>query len=82
MPYNPPPRRYQLRVFDGAYEVLHQRRYEDALDLDSPGVGNTLDRWLRQLTREATAANEPMDHPRLEIWDVETGVKVRDWSGA
>ena len=72
--------RYRLRVFDGAYEVLATRTYVVTLDLAGPGLDGVLDRQLQSLTREAIAANEPMDAPRLEVWDGTT--KVLDWSGA
>jgi hypothetical protein len=74
--------RYRLHVFDGAYEVLANRTYVVTLDLDRPAVDGILDRHLQSLTREATAANEPMDSPRLEVRDAATGVKLLDWTGA
>lgn len=76
------PQRYRLHIFDGVYEVLHDRTYLITLDLDRPGYEGTLDRQLQALTREAEAANEPMDRPRLEVRDAVTGVKVLDWTGA
>jgi hypothetical protein len=71
---------YQLRIFDGEYEVLASRTHMIDLDLDMPTIGGTLNRQLHSLTRAATAANEPMDAPRLEVWDGPT--KVLDWTGA
>lgn len=73
-------RRYRIRVYDGAYEVLHTRTYAIVIDLDAPGHGPVLDRQLAALVREASAANEPMDSPRLELWDGDA--KVLDWTGA
>ncbi len=75
-------RRYRLRIYDGAYEVLGARRYYVTVNLDGPSAAGILDRQLVALTREAEAANEPMTHPRLEILDAETGAKVMDWTGA
>lgn len=72
-------RLYQLRIFDGQYEVLHKRIFMVELDLNSPYLGGVLDRQLVALTRQAEAANEPMDAPRLEVWAGE--VKVMDWAG-
>ena len=77
-----PTPRYRLHIFDGAYEVLHDRTYVTVLELDRPGYEGVLDRWLQALTREATAANEPISVPRLEVRDAVTGVKVLDWTGA
>lgn len=71
---------YRLRVYDGAYEVLSSRTYMIDLDLEGPSIGGILDRQLQALTREALATNEPMDSPRLEVWDGVT--KVLDWTGA
>ncbi|MEU5950529.1 hypothetical protein ABZ793_34010 [Micromonospora sp. NPDC047465] len=73
---------YRLRIYDGQYEVLHRRNYVVTLDLDGPGLDGTLDRQLQTLTREALAANEPMDSPRLEVCDARTGAVLLDWSGA
>ncbi|MFC6017198.1 hypothetical protein ACFP2T_13400 [Plantactinospora solaniradicis] len=73
-------RQYRVRIYDGAYEVLSGRTYVVDVDLDRPGYGGILDRQLVALTREAVAANEPMDVPRLELWDGDT--KVLDWTGA
>jgi hypothetical protein len=75
-------RRYRLRIFDGQYEVLHKRAYYLVLDLDSPWAEQALGRQLAALTRDAQAANEPMDAPRLEVWDVETDLKIMDWTGS
>jgi hypothetical protein len=72
-------RRYQLRIFDGQYEVLHRQVHTVVLDLDSPAADGILDRQLVALTRQAEAANEPMDAPRLEVWAGD--VKVLDWAG-
>ncbi|OKI52840.1 hypothetical protein [Micromonospora sp. CB01531] len=73
---------YRLHVFDGQYEVLANRRYVVVLDLSIPGYATTLNQQLQALTRDALAANEPMDVPRLEVRDAATGTKVLDWSGA
>lgn len=71
--------RYQLKIFDGQYEVLHKRVFMLELDLNSPYLPGVLDRQLVALTRQAVAANEPMDAPRLEVWAGD--VKVLDWAG-
>ncbi len=73
---------YRVHIFDGQYEVLHKRVFTYQLDLEGPGVDGMLDRLLQALTRAALAANEPMDHPRLEVRDAVSGVKVLDWTGA
>lgn len=73
---------YRLHIYDGAYEVLHQRRYIVMLDLDAPGLAGILDRQLQALTHDAIAANEPMASPRLEVCDAVTDTKVLDWTGA
>lgn len=73
-------RRYRLRIFDGAYEVLHDRLYFVTLDLTSPVADHVLGRQLVALTNEAIAANEPMTAPRLQVWD--GNVKVMDWTGS
>lgn len=75
-------RRYRLRIYDGAYEVLHQRDYFVTLDLSSSIADHVLGQKLVALTREAELANEPMDAPRLEVRDAITDVKVMDWTGA
>lgn len=77
-----PTPRYRLHIFDGTYEVLHKRVYIVTVDLDGPGADAYLTQQLQALTREAIAANEPMDSPRLEVRDAATGVLVRDWTGA
>jgi hypothetical protein len=72
-------RSYRLRIFDGNYEVLHKRPVLVDLDLGSPITPAILDRYLVRLTRAARVyENEPMDMPRLEVWDVLDGQKVRD----
>ncbi|MFI2663755.1 hypothetical protein [Micromonospora carbonacea] len=76
------PRRYRLKIYDGQYEVLHNRTHVVDVDLDSPTMGGVLDRQLAALTRAALDANEPMDRPRLEVVDPETGDVVLDWTGA
>lgn len=72
-------RRYQLKIFDGQYEVLHRQVHTAVLDLDSASTDGILDRQLVALTRQAEAANEPMDNPRLEVWAGD--VKMLDWAG-
>ncbi|WP_320067850.1 hypothetical protein [Micromonospora sp. RTGN7] len=76
------PRRYRLRIYDGAYEVLHHRTHVVDVDLDSPTMGGILDRQLAALTRAALDANEPMPRPRLEVVDPDTNAVVLDWTGA
>ncbi|MEU4594388.1 hypothetical protein [Micromonospora aurantiaca (nom. illeg.)] len=74
---------YRVHVYDGAYEVLHKRTLTYQLDLEGPGVDGVLDRLLQALTRLAgTTENEPMDAPRLEICDPQTGAVLLDWNGA
>jgi hypothetical protein len=72
-------RTYRLRIYDGEYEVLHTRRHVIDLDPCSPGRDITLTTHLAALTRAARAAGEPMDAPRLEVWDEETSTRVLDW---
>ncbi|MCX5066883.1 hypothetical protein OOJ91_13610 [Micromonospora lupini] len=72
--------KFRLHIFDGQYEVLHHQTHELFLDLDVPGYENTLDRHLWALTRDARAANEPMDSPRMEVRDAATGTVVRNWT--
>lgn len=76
------PRKYRLHIYDGEYEVLHDRLHLITLDLDGHGVELVLAQQLQALTRAALAANEPMDAPRLVVVDVATGARVRDWTGA
>ena len=71
--------RYQLKIFDGQYEVLHKWLFIVDLDLSSPYAPGILNERLVALTRQAVAANEPMDAPRLEIWAGD--IKVMDWAG-
>lgn len=72
-------RPYRLRIFDGNYEVLRKRPVVLDLDLSAPMTAGILDRQLTTLTRAARIyENEPMDSPRIEVWDVRDGVKVRD----
>lgn len=70
---------YRLHIFDGQYEVLHQRIHMVVLDLSLPGYEAELRAHLAGLTRQALAANEPMDCPRLEVRVAATGVTVLDW---
>jgi predicted naringenin-chalcone synthase len=76
------PRQYRLHVYDGEYEVLHDRQHVITLDMDGHGVDLVLAQQLQALTRAALAANETMDAPRLVVVDVATGERVRDWTGA
>jgi hypothetical protein len=71
--------RYQLKIFDGQYEVLHKWLFFLDADLDSPYMPGLLNERLVALTRQAEAANEPMAAPRLEVWAGD--VKVLDWAG-
>lgn len=72
-------RRYRLKIFDGQYEVLPKWLFLLDADLNSPYLPSLLNERLVALTRQAEAANEPMDAPRLEVWDGD--VKVLDWAG-
>jgi hypothetical protein len=69
---------YRVRIFDGPYEVLHNRTFLVAIDLQSPSLSGALYSELALLTSQAEAANEPMDRPRLELWDGD--VKILDWA--
>ncbi|MET7949201.1 hypothetical protein [Micromonospora sp. NPDC005324] len=72
---------YRLHIFDGDYEVLHKRTHIAYLDLNLPNYESALDRHLWALTRDARAANEPMDAPRMEVRDA-AGTVVRNWTGS
>ncbi|MCT2280381.1 hypothetical protein [Micromonospora chalcea] len=72
---------YRLHIFDGQYEVLAGRRHIVVLDLSLPGYESILAQQLQALTRQAVAANEPMDSPRLEVRDAGSGAHVLDWTG-
>lgn len=72
---------YRLHIFDGQYEVLANRRHVVILDLSLPGYATILSQQLQALTRDALAANEPMDAPRLEVRDPGTGALVLNWTG-
>ena len=69
---------YRVRIFDGPYEVLHKRNHLVAVDLQSASLPGALYAELAKLTAQAQAANEPMDWPRLELWDGD--VKILDWA--
>ncbi len=71
-------RRYRLKIFDGQYEVLHKWTFYLDADLDNAYTPALLNERLVALTRQAEAANEPMDNPRLEVWAGD--VKVLDWA--
>lgn len=73
--------KYRLHIFDGDYEVLHKRTHVVTLDLDAPSSEGALNQHLWALTRDARAANEPMDAPRLEVRDA-AGTVVRNWTGS
>ncbi|WKU03768.1 hypothetical protein [Micromonospora sp. HUAS LYJ1] len=72
---------YRLHIFDGQYEVLADRRHIVILDLSLPGYGTILGQQLQALTRDALAANEPMDAPRLTVHDAGTDAYILDWTG-
>lgn len=80
-PPPPPPRRVRLHIYDGDYEVLPKRMYVVTLDMEGPGLSGLLTGYLQSLTREAIAANEPMDHPRLEVRDPVTRDLILSWTG-
>lgn len=75
-------RRYRLKIYDGNYEVLW-RQGEHWVDLDLQNgtvYAGVLDRKLVSLAQQARVVeNEPMDYPRLEVWD--GNLKVLDWTG-
>lgn len=72
-------KRYRLRIFDGAYEVLHKGNFYIDVDLDAPSRGPILDRQLAALVTLAEIANEPMDRPVLKVCDHDTGATILDW---
>lgn len=71
-------RTFRVRIFDGPYEVLHKRNFLLAVDLQSPSLAGILYSELTKLTDQAQAENEPMERPRLELWDRD--VKILDWA--
>lgn len=77
------PRRVRLRIYDGTYEVLHNRVHDAHLDIDpdDPISRPELRAALRALTRQAIAAGEPMDAPRLVVEDWATGAYLLDVVG-
>lgn len=75
-------RRYRLKIYDGNYEVMWKRDHWIDVDLSSPYLPGVLNDKLVALTRLAeTVHNEPMDNPRLEVCDWQTGQVVLDWTG-
>lgn len=70
--------RYRLRIFDGAYEVLHNNRFVIDVDLDQPTMNAILDRQLVALVELGRIANEPMDRPVMKVCDLDTGRPVLD----
>lgn len=71
-------KRYRLKIFDGAYEVLHNNRYHIDVDLDSATAGPILDRQLVALVELGRIANEPMDRPVMKVCDLNTGRPILD----
>jgi hypothetical protein len=71
--------RYRLRIYDGTYEVLHQRLFTIDIDLDSPARDSQLSHKLAVLTSLAEASNESMNAPVLAVHDIKTDAKLLDW---
>lgn len=82
MTQSDPRRLVRIRVYDGTYEVLRKRDIVHQLDTTPAALNAVLPSLLVQLAREARVVeNEPMSHPRLELWDVDSGAKLYDYSG-
>ena len=71
--------RYRLKIFDGDYEVLHQRVFDVHVDLQSPERDVILGQWLNTLTKLARSARESMDCPVLVVCDPVSGKPLLDW---
>jgi hypothetical protein len=71
--------RYRLKIYDGDFEVIHQRVFTVDVDLDSPERGAILGPKLVALTALARAAREPMDCPVLVVCDPVSGKPLLDW---
>jgi hypothetical protein len=71
--------RYRLRIYDGAYEVLHQRLFTIDIDLDSPARDSLLAHKLAALSSLAEAVGESMNAPVLTVHDIRTDTKILDW---
>jgi hypothetical protein len=76
-----PPRTVRVRVFDGTYEVLRKRQIIREMDTTPAALNAVLPSLLVQLAREANVMeNEPMSHPRIELWTTD-GELICDYSG-
>lgn len=77
-----PYRTVRVLVFDGQYEVLRKRHIVRDMDTTPAALNAVLPSLLTQLAREARELeNEPMSHPRLELWSADTGEKICDYAG-
>jgi len=76
-------RKYRLRLYDGAYELLSDETHAIVVDLDSPAgfatAQATLGERASALIRRAQAVGEHVSAPRLEVCDWLTGTKELDW---
>lgn len=72
-------RTYQIRLYDGDYELLAGRQHLVVLDLDGPAWPAILAERLTVLMHHAQAGGEYARAPRLEVWD--GGRRVLDWAG-
>lgn len=72
----------RIRAFDGTYEVLRKRDMLRELDTTPAALNTILPNLLAQLAREARQLeNEPMSHPRLEVWTADGRTRLHDYSG-
>jgi hypothetical protein len=77
-----PRRAVRIRVFDGTHEVLGHRDLVCVVDLDSPALNATMTGLLIHYTELAQVLeNEPMEHPRVELWCAISNVKLHDYLG-
>jgi hypothetical protein len=72
-------KRYRLKIYDGAYEVLHKARFYVDVDLDSMTRNSILDRQLVALVELGRIANEPMTQPIMKVCDHDNGATILDW---
>lgn len=77
-----PRRAVRIRAFDGRHEVLHKRDMVTIINLESPALLGVLAGLLEQAVELAgVLENEPMDHPRIEVWCQISGKKLLDYNG-
>lgn len=73
-------RAVRVRYFDGQHEVLANREIIHMVDLDSPLLNAMLPGLLAQgIELAQVLENEPMEHPRLELWCAISNVRLRDY---